>query len=385
MSSDRFPEHLLQAPTRDRYDYFRHWHVAHPHLIAASQTLQQTLQFGDRNEIILLFGCTGVGKTTLRRWLEKTLTVAAADKMAADPDYIPVASVVTPAPDQGPFSWRDVYIQTLHVLGEPAAFVRSRNRPRNLQFHPTASISITPRTPRSDLRLAMVGCLHQRAVDVLFYDDAQHLQMVSRAQRLQDQMENLKWLSEVSDTTIVLLGTYDVLNLIDLSGQLARRSTTIHFARYRADVDVELQQFTNIIYAFQRQLPLPTTPNLVERRDYLYEHTLGSVGLLKRWLERVLAVVLTRDDAVIDEPLLESCLDKRALLAVAKEAVAGEQRFFAMQSRHTELNSLLHSAARLPHPLSPTPSVAPTRTNSVKPGQRKPHRDVVKHGGTPNG
>ena len=378
MSDDRFPQELLQATSQERYKYFREWRVVHPKLMEARLALQQAIQFGDRQGVVHLFGCTGVGKTTLRRWMEKLLMEEAAKRMRANPDHMPVVSVVMPAPDQGPFSWRDVYVQTLYALGEPSLLVHSRSRPRTWQFVSQSKIELAPKTPRAELRLAMVGSLHHRDVGVLFYDDAQHLQMVTRAQRLEDQMENLKWLSDVSETTIILIGTYDVLNLIDLSGQLARRSTTIHFSRYHAGNSSEFQQFTNIIYAFQQQMPLKQEPNLLMHSHYLYERTLGCVGLLKGLLERVLATVLTKgEETAIDEKLLESCSDVRKLVAVAKEAVAGERRVYATDGLRAQLDSLVRSASQIPKTPKSSPKTVSAKQGNRTPGQRHAKRDPV--------
>jgi hypothetical protein len=374
MTETTFPQQLLTASPEARYAYFNNWHVIHPKLAETREALLQAIRYGGDSRVIHLFGCTGVGKSTLRLWAEKLLTEAAQEQMAADPDYIPVASVVTPAPDQGPFSWRDVYVQTMYVLGEPPLLIQSRRKPHPLQFIPATQLSAAPRTPRTELRLAMVGCLHRRRVEALFYDDAHHFQMVTKAQRLQDQMENLKWLSDVTGTAIVLVGTYDLLNLMDLSGQLARRSTAIHFGRYHAQDNEEFQQFTNVVYAFQRHLPLAEQPNLVERCDYLYERSLGCIGLLKAWLERALARLLLCGEEGLTAKQLEACADVRKLVAVAKEAVAGEQRVYAVDGLHAELQGLLKSAARIPAP-KPQPKAAGQLKN--KPGERLAKRDRV--------
>lgn len=378
MSDSAFPYHLLTAPPAERYTYFRNWRVIHPKLVQARDDLLQAIHYGADGRVIHLFGCTGVGKTTVRLWIEKILTEAAQEQMVANPDYIPVASVVTPAPDQGPFSWHDVYVQTLHALSEPSLLISrsSKKKIQRLQFVPDAKLLAAPRTPRTELRLAMISCLHRRGVTTLFYDDAHHFQMVTKAQRLQDQMENLKWLSDVTGIAIILAGTYDVLNLMDLSGQLARRSTTIHFARYHAEDSQEFQQFANVVYAFQRHLPLAEQPNLIDRCDYLYERSLGCIGLLKEWLERTLVEVLERGETTLTEKQLEKCADLRKLVAVAKEAVAGEQRLYAADGLHAELQGLLKSAARIPSPTTPA-KPASTRQSKRRPGERVAKRDLV--------
>ncbi len=377
MNDNAFPSQLLTAPPRERYAYFHNWHVVHPQLVQTRDALLQAIHYGGDCRVIHLFGCTGVGKTTLRLWVEKILTEAAQEQMLADPDYLPVVSVVTPAPDQGSFSWRDVYIQTMYALGEPQLLVNTRKKPPQLPSISEAKLMTSPRPPRAELRLAMTSCLHRRHVEALFYDDAHHFQMVAKAQRLQDQMENLKWLSDMTGTAIVLVGTYDLLNLVDLSGQLARRSLTIHFARYHAENSAEFQQFAGVVYAFQRHLPLAVQPNLVDRCDYLYERTLGCIGLLKEWLGRALAEVLANGGTDLTEKQLESCADMRKLVAVAKEAVAGEQRVYASDGLHLEWQGLLKSAAQIPTPTAKAQQPVSIRQRKNRPGERTAKRDLV--------
>jgi hypothetical protein len=371
-----FPPHLLAAPAMERYTYFCNWRVLHPLLVQAKEELWQAIHYVGDCRVIHLFGCTGIGKTTLRLWMEKLLIEDVQEQIERDVDVIPVASVVTPAPDQGPFNWRDVYVQTMHALGEPQALIARKQRNR-LQFIAQDKLAIAPTLPRQALRLALTGCLHQRGVKVLFYDDAQHFQMVRRAQRLQDQIDNLKWLADVTGTTLVLVGTYDLLNLIDLSGQLARRSASIHFARYHAAEAEEFKQFASVVYAFQRHLPLAEPPNLVDRAEYLYERCLGCVGLLKDWLGRALTQALQGGEESLIDKRLEASVDARKLVAVAKEAVAGDQRLAAGDGLTAELEALLKSAARLPASL-PQPNQPVSSSKPVgKPGQRAAKRDPV--------
>jgi hypothetical protein len=149
-------------------------------------------------------------------------------------------------------------------------------------------------------------------------------------------MDNLKWTADITGTQIVLVGTYDLLHLIDLSGQLARRSVSIHFARYHAESRDEFRQFASVVYAFQRHLPLPDESDLVSRCDYLYEYCLGCIGLLKDWLVRTLGQTLDANEKRLTETRLEACIDVRKLVAVAKEAIAGEQRLAAIDERSAE-------------------------------------------------
>ncbi len=384
MNETKFPEALLTAIPTERFNYFHNWHVEHPHLIQAKDKLKQAIRYAGERRVIHLFGCTGVGKTTLCTWVEKILNEEFKGYIQQNPDVIPVAHVITPSPDQGPFNWRDVYVQTMHALGEPKSLI-AKKQPNHRQFIPEGKLAIAPTMPRQELRLAMTGCLHMRHVQVLFYDDAQHFQMVAKAQRLQDQMDNLKWLSDVTGTIMVLVGTYDLLNLIDLNGQLARRSATIHFERYHAANKKEFKQFASVVYAFQKHLPLAAESSLIDHCEYLYERSLGCVGLLKELLEQALAQALELNENSLTEKRLESCVDIRKLVTVAKEAVSGDQRAYNTDGLHTELKNILKSASRIPVAAQRAKTPASENLARRQPGQRLAKRDLVDPGVLANG
>ncbi len=376
MSERSFPQHLISAAPDERFAYFHNWRVVHPQLVQAKNELLQAIRYAGDRRLIHLVGCTGVGKTTLRQWVEHLLLEERQAELAEDPDRLPIASLVTPAPDQGPFNWRDVYIQTMHALGEPQSLT-ARKDPRPLPFPSANKLAVAPTLPRQELRLALTGCLHMRRVQVLFYDDAQHFQMVTKAQRLQDQMDNLKWLSDATGIRLVLVGTYDLLNLLDLSGQLARRSATIHFARYHAEEPTEFKQFAGVVYAFQQHLPLAEEVNLIDHCAEIYAHCLGCIGLLKEGLERALAQALASGAERLTEKWWEECTDVRALVAVAKEAIAGEQRLYGAEGLAAEWQGLRKSVARMPtmeKRSTPTAAQVPAQR---QPGQRTAHRDPV--------
>ena len=58
---------------------------------------------------------------------------------------------------------------------------------------------------------------------------------MTSGRRLLDQMDNLKSLANMTNTVHVLIGTYDLLGLMNSSAQLSRRSIEIHFPRYHAE------------------------------------------------------------------------------------------------------------------------------------------------------
>jgi hypothetical protein len=60
-----------------------------------------------------------VGKTTLRRRVEKHLNETMAEALRQDPGMMPVVSMEAMAPDSNQFSWKHYYQRALVALEEP--------------------------------------------------------------------------------------------------------------------------------------------------------------------------------------------------------------------------------------------------------------------------
>ncbi|MGI8743363.1 MAG: hypothetical protein ACR2NN_12490 [Bryobacteraceae bacterium] len=136
-----------------------------------------------------------------------------------------------------------------------------------------------------------------------------------------------RWLRAANrtNTAHVLFGTYDLLAFRNLSGQLSRRSVDVHFPRYRADLAGDHRILVNIVHSFQKKLPLPEPPNLVEHWEFLYERSFGCVGVLKQWLVKELADALRRGDATVSIRNLEAhALSMAQCDKILSEIIEGE-------------------------------------------------------------
>jgi hypothetical protein len=217
-------------------------------------------------------------------------------------------------------------------------------------------------------------------------DDAQHFGIISSGRRLLDQLNTIKSLADKSEITHVLCGTYEIIPLRNLNGQLSRRSIDINFARYKADDETHREEFINVLNTFQHHLPLATQPDLVSRWDYFYERTLGCVGILKDWVTRSLALVL-RDDC---PTMLFEYLERRALsitqcTVILSEAKSGEKE---LEETEEELSKLRLDLGLTTDFVASIEESQPARSleqqSGAKPmrgkqrvGARKPVRDKV--------
>jgi len=123
----------------------------------------------------------------------------------------------------------------------------------------------------------------------------------------------------------VLIGTYELVGLATLSAQLSRRSHELHFGRYRAEDPEDQRAFQSVLLTFQRHLPLAQEPDLVGHFEYLYEQSVGCIGVLKDWLNRALAAALEDGAATLTAHHLERQAEPaRKLLSLAREIQEGE-------------------------------------------------------------
>ena len=116
----------------------------------------------------------------------------------------------------------------------------------------------------------------------MLIDEAQHLFALASGRSLEDQLNVVKALANRCNTIHVLRGTYDLLRIRNLSGQLSRRSIDIHLSRYDVAKVADRRTIGKILQTFAEQMPLPEQPDLARHWEYLYERSnalsrLGSV------------------------------------------------------------------------------------------------------------
>jgi len=212
-------------------------------------------------------------------------------------------------------------------------------------------------------------------------DEAQHLAKVASGRRLLDQLDVIKSIANRTNTVHVLFGTYDLLAFRNLNGQLSRRSVDVHFPRYRAEVAEERKTFINIVHSFQNVLPLSEAPDLVKVWDFLYERSLGCVGILKQWLVKALSTALRSGDATVSLSILEShALSAAQCDKILSEVMEGEERLKDCAEKLSTLRARLGLV-----PLADAPGAseraciqAPENNrHKLRPGQRKPVRDPI--------
>jgi hypothetical protein len=211
-------------------------------------------------------------------------------------------------------------------------------------------------------------------------DEAQHLSKMASGRRLLDQLDVIKSIANQTRIVHVLFGTYDLLAFRNLNGQLSRRSLDIHFPRYRAESASERQVFVNILRSFSQHIPLAARPDLGGEWEFLYERSIGCVGILKQWLTRTLHSALRQGrNTIRREDLERQALSVAQCQKIFSETAEGESQSAEPAEARRVLLCRLGLRAGIVQVQEPgtrnTPP--PIRKSGRRPGMRRPHRDRI--------
>ena len=318
----KFPNSLLKKSDEKKLEYFRDYEVKHPILEEIYNKVSRLLKDLRPGSLILVYGSSGVGKTTLIIYLEKMIKNMLVKQLEHDKEMIPLVKVEAESPENGNFNWGTLYREMLNKLSAPA---NGEDVAFKTMFQSYAAFADKTKTPVNKLRYVLRRAIKRRHPKAVIIDEAQHFTILSSGRKLDNQPNVIKSFANQTKTTHILFGCYDLLPLRDLNGQLARRSENIHFRRYDNNIREDVRDFKNILWLFQNHLPLKETPDLVSEWKYIYTRTTGCVGLLKDWLYMGLSQALSEKSNTLEiRHLEETKKTTKQTLRLVDELLDGE-------------------------------------------------------------
>lgn len=270
------PAHLadLTLKQRERMQAFKDVRVKHPALVTIIEDLMPLLSTVSDTNVIVVTGATGVGKSTLSKVMLQQLIAQFSAVTAEDASAIPL--VYTEATRNGSVrnGFGRLYQQVLDGLEDPGKgskipHVKADGR---IVLHPRS------RATADDLREVMEEALVRRKTRVVVVDEAAHL---ARFGKGEDVMDTVKSLANTTNTKWLLVGSFDLLDVVETSGQIARRTTIINMERYHSEKPEDKEAFKRVVRALQSKWPCDSTPDFSAISDALMDVSLGCVGLLK--------------------------------------------------------------------------------------------------------
>ena len=297
--------------------------IRHTRIAAAIEECQLMLTADDNANIILVCGPTGVGKSTLGSFLVEEELKLQTEAMAQNPGFVPAIRVEAPASGERDFSWRLFYQRILSELeGELDA--------------PRTSYGVDPATGRvvrpsgnhsnrlSGMRTAVERSLRNRGTRFIVVDEAAHIMRQCHPSRLEQQLDTLKSLSNEYGVQWILLGSYDLFELVSLSGQLARRTHVVHFSRYRQDNEADIRAFSTCLKQLGKGMPALQGVDLLCYVEAFHQNTLGCFGTLGTVLKRLDRLVAKKGWS--EDVLCTALLTDTQVTQITREILEGEER-----------------------------------------------------------
>lgn len=393
MISQRLAEYVKAC-----VEQFKRSHIAHPHHQRALEELDSLALCPGSTSIVQLYGPSGAGKSTLLHKFEERLIERAHPTMMNDPAHIPFIRVNAPAIQRGSFHFRELFKRFLRAADEPCIQYK--------QLPPRGPVSehnkriLNRFTSTDDVRLGVERLVQYRSIPLIIVDDAMHIAKVLEHRLLINNVDVLKDLAKETGATIILVGTAEVLPLVDLSAQNIRLSWDIEYPHYdwrdEGERTAFCQALLSMLHFIDTMIGVPE--DLYQ--DYweeFYSGSLGCIGVLKDWLTRTLKLALSEEATTLSrahcqrtrwsphqlKKMAEELQEGALAMAERRRARTEQQpdqpqKQIAQSSRDaTELRRLLGMEPESAAKHNSTTSKAPKPTRPPRPGKRKPTRDAV--------
>lgn len=259
------------------------WACSHPYFDLVLSWLLRRIQQFSEPAVFLIVGPTGVGKSTVIRQLRRELAKWLAAELVEHPLLLPsVYAEGLFTPGQG-FDWETLFTDLLEDAQEILVDRKMEKAwPKD-------------KTSLRGLMRAANNMLLLHAPAVVIVDEGGSLleggsqSWVGRSSSakstdaaLRKNLSYLKSLGNRSRTHFAIFGDYSLARMVAMNGQLNRRCHLIHFAAYAS---AQQTLFNPVVSAFESRLRSAGMEcDLASARDLLFHHSIGCVGLLRRWM-----------------------------------------------------------------------------------------------------
>lgn len=309
-------EQAIAGSATDKTAYMDALVIPHTKLTKVVSELRLLMTAGVGLSVTIVIGPGGIGKSSLGRKQLAQLLSHYAIEIQENPSVIPAVMVEVDSPDkEKEINFTLLYSRLCAALLAPSA-LDGYSIPRD----PSTVLINLARTSRLMFESAVKG----RNLRHLIIDEAIHF-----AQSSTDPLHYgnlLKSLSNRSGFNLLLLGAYGSEELIEASGQLARRVSVLHYDRYTSSNDDYLE-YASFIKSVAVAMPYRFEIDLEKHIEYLFDGNFGlpgaSVDVLRSAAARCAELKYPKWN---DACLFKSMPSKKAHARIVKETLRGEER-----------------------------------------------------------
>src|SRR6266487_2218669 len=288
----------IPPEARLHLETFKGVKVRHPRLEEVDATVSQAIDEHAGYTHVLLYGPSGVGKSTVTRRIAERFLAEETNRAV-----VPVVWVEARPADTGVYARLDYYRQVLTVLREHVAV---KDRLMNLALSAKPSRQVRDAAEWLDMREAVEYARSRLQVKAVVIDEAQHLMQVTAPLRPVDQLDWLKSMTNRTQVLHVLVGPYDLFDFRNLSGQAARRGRDVHFPRYHMARKEERQEFVGALRYLLAHVPLTCdVEGLLAHWRWFAEWSVGCIGILRDWLVDTVAALYTEGEPILTVEALQ--------------------------------------------------------------------------------
>ena len=333
----KHPPELLSASPDECLVYFadKNLIVSHPAFDATLKAAKDAIDPGLDQNMVNLVGPSGIGKTALTKLLVSQINEKFLEQFPDDKVSIPAIWLEADAPEEDEFEWKYLYMDLLQELHAPLI---ESTLPLTERASGAAGIRTTI-APESSSALPTTGALRRRAKtnillrknQLIVIDEAKSLFTVNpnlpedkTRLRLERKAETVRSLVNRSPATLLLTGTFTLLDAVNLTGPLARRGNTVYFSPYEA-TEEGLKGFSIGLLGLLAHIPSTWKLDVQKLLPVLFEQALGQIGMtrhiLHKWMRKSL-----QNNLPMDENLLTSCFFPKATLRTLRDELTNGKR-----------------------------------------------------------
>ena len=349
--------------------------VEHSFLVDAYMKIRQALMLPEGYGVVLVVGPAGVGKSALASACAAAQAPAPGSSLPplllpSPPGSIPIVSVAARTGTTFMSRWKALLLDILKVTNQPLTEAADGSKPSAPvvagRGYETFSI------PR--LESAAIASLRYRGTVAVIVDEGQDLAPFDSKLDSIQMAKSLKHLGSATGTVLVVFGSYALLNFLDLSAQLSRRCSVVHFPRYDVAKPTDRSNFQRVFSNFCSAAPtmLPYQ-QLSSALPLLYTASGGGIGNLRLWLVRAIGTATAAGAPCVTIAHLHAeRLTDQTIQQMFEAAHSGEERFAKLYSTLDATIASIFSG--VPFPTSTFPTLSGQRR---QPGKRNPHRDLI--------